>query len=256
MVKKTCARRAAGILCVALVCALGVVGQPGEVAAQSLGDMAKASKPADKGGEKKAEGKRDPREFGPGTFDLSIGAGGLFYPHIEPGLDIGLIPIADRNVVLSIGGSLELGYCLGCKLFDIAARLSGSDLSVTSWYVLPFLRANAHLNAVGRLIKMPELDVYAGLMAGPGYYSFKVESSSDNAKVDYTSVTGTVGPVLGLRYLFGKRGFVGFEARYLVTVGHEDVVLKDSSGNVIQTFNGSDVARNGTDYQVSVGVRF
>lgn len=256
MVKMTCAKRAVGVCVVALAWGVGLFGAPAEASAQSLGDMARASKKDDTkkaGGEDGAKA-RDPREFGPGTFDLSIGAGGLFYPHIEPGLDIGLIPIADRNVVLSIGGSLELGYCLGCKLFDLAARLSGSDLSVTSWYVMPFLRFNAHLNAIGRLVKMPELDVYGGLMAGPGYYSFSLEA--DDASADYTSITGTAGPVLGMRYMLGKRGFVGFEARYLVTVGQEDVTLRNSSGDVVQTFNGADVARNGTDYQVAVGLRF
>ena len=199
--------------------------------------------------------------FGAGTFDVMLGVGGFFYPHIEPGIDIGIIPLP-ANINLSLGANLDLGYCVGCLLSQALLNFVSQDSAewtIRSWYIAPQLRGLAHLGIISDIIKMPELDVYMGFGAGPAMYytGIKAESKTSGATASAEGFQWAVfgGPLAGARYMLGSSFFVALEARYFVSWGVETtrVNLDGQSLNA-----GTDAIINdryGTDYNLAIGFR-
>lgn len=192
--------------------------------------------------------------YGPGTFDLTVGFGGIWYPRLEPAVELGLIPIADNSVTLGIGMSVDVGYCLGCLLFGLIP-----ELSVRSWYVTPMPKVVAHLNFLSKAIKQDYLDPYAGLMGGPSFFYTGVEWDPDgpdnNATAEDFGIGAVVGPFAGLKAMLGDFFLVYVEARYLIGFVSDTVRVESSAGDV-EIVDRSDYLTWGLDYEFGLGVRF
>lgn len=192
-----------------------------------------------------------------GTFDLSLGVGGLFYNTIEPGLDVGLVPIAEVGTI-SVGGYVDAGYCLlGCFLFNSLMKWATSgegELQLRAFHINPMARALFHFNILAQLINLRSLDVYGGIVGGPSFYNVKLTVLDQTAA--RTSATFLVGPTFGLRYAFndGRGFFVYGEARYLMEFGSTNFQLRASDGHIYSD-NGI-VQRGGRRMKVGVGFRF
>jgi hypothetical protein len=202
-----------------------------------------------------ASTKEDALRFGAGSIDLMLGAGmdfgGLFYPHIEPGVDIGLIPVGE-DVTLSLGASVDLGYCLFCSLVNFAASATGTDLTVQSYYIAPTARALAHFNFISKILQVPELDLSAGVLVSPSLYTFRLEYG--DGQLDENTLLFSAGPVLGGRYILDSGLMLFIEYRYLVTFGASKVSVSTSSGDSY-TFDTGTVGRYGQSYAVGIGYR-
>lgn len=241
-----------------LLAALAFTAQTEQAHAQSLSDLTAGKDKKDPAYEKK---KKD-LLFGAGTVDLTVGIGGFFYPHIEPGLDVGIIPLP-ADLSISLGLNVDVGYCVGCLLFGVLDDLSGSniEMNVGSWYVAPQLRGLIHLGAISDLIRTPELDLYVGLGAGPALFRFTVDvtdktDSSKQVNASQTILTGFGGPIAGLRYMLGDTFFVGIEARYFISVSVENQSV-DFQGEQVSVDQAAYIDRRfGSDYNLSFGLRF
>ncbi len=208
----------------------------------------------------KEEAPKDERVFGAGTFDLSVGIGGVWYPHIEPGLDIGIIPLP-ASTTISLGATLDVGYCVGCLILGALASLSPDyDWTIRSWYVAPSVRALVHFGIIGEILRLPELDLYAGLMAGPAMYYFgvRLEDRHSNADVTVSEQVYTFfgGPVFGARYLLGDTLFAFLETRYLISSSVSSGAASINGDRVPISYNDYLGSRYGTDYTFGVGARF
>lgn len=206
--------------------------------------------------------KRDAMMFKAGSVDALLGIGGFFYPHIEPGLEVGVLNLPG-DVTVGVGANLDIGYCLGCLLFDLVDDISGSDYEteIRSWYVAPQLRVLVHLGFIGRIAKMPELDVYGGFGAGPALWRFSIEvfdktNPSDSAEAGYTSLAGFGGPLFGLRYMLSESFFASLEARYFISVASQNTSVNVGGSNVAVNTQGTINDRYGGDYSLSIGFRF
>lgn len=207
--------------------------------------------------------KKEKLMFGAGSVDLYLGAGGFFFPHLEPGIDIGIIPLPG-NINLSIGANLDVGYCVGCLISGFVLDFASGgnvDWEIRSWYIAPQLRGLAHLGLISDILRLPELDLYVGIGAGPAMYytGLKVTSQQDRnstASAESFSWIGFGGPLAGLRYMLSDAFFIGVEARYFVSWGVSTGRV-DLDGTTYDA--GTDAIINdryGTDYNLALGVRF
>lgn len=238
----------------ALILALGATAAPahaqnsGTPYSDDWGTPAAATEP-----EPEPEVEVYPAHMKAGSFDLALagGLGALIYPHLEPSFELALMPLGD-GISLSVGASIDLGYCLLCGVIGLVA----SDYSVSSWYFTPMGRANLHLDAFARLLELRELDPYIGFTAGPGYYSFRVTVGADNADYDYNRVTILAGPLIGGRFMMDdtQSWFFFGEARYLLEFGFETIVVNANGGRVYNV--GEGITRAGMDIVGGIGMRF
>lgn len=193
--------------------------------------------------------------YGPGDVDLlvSMGLGGLLYPHIEPAVDIGVIPIDDMT--LSFGGGIDLGWCALCALTSAV-----SGVTIASQYFAPFGRVNLHLGTLGgSLDELNEgtftLDPYAGIFAGPTLYRWTFKFDNEAANADATTTSLLFGPAIGARLgLANNRVLITGEFRYNVEIGFGSVTVEDSDGNVYYEDTNA-FTRGGTDFILGIGFR-
>ncbi len=193
----------------------------------------------------------------PGTFDLTLGLGGFWYNYVEPGVDLGMIPFGD-HVVFSLGGYLNVGYCLiGCSLFNFAARMVESEVRVNAWHANAMGRALFHLNAIAEVADLPGIDAYAGMVAGPNYFNVRIDLDEQGATgFRGQGVSLLIGPTAGARYtLSGQSGFFVYgEWRWLLEFGSQEFVVTDGRGEVI-SYN-TLIRRGGRQTAVGIGFRF
>lgn len=190
--------------------------------------------------------------FGLGTLDVTL-SGGLssgLYLFLEPGADLGLIPLGD-GLTLGLGGTVNLGWCLLC-----AGVTALTPLNVSAWYVNPLARATLHFDAIAKAIDLPQLDTYAGFTAGPSFYSFTLSVDNDPAQGDFSETTFLLGPLFGGRFTVNDdNGFFLFaEARLLMEFGYNTITFRDSNGTVYTQDDG--VSRGGLDWVGGLGMRF
>jgi hypothetical protein len=188
----------------------------------------------------------------PGTFDLTFGLGGFLYTYIEPGVDIGVLPLGDK-IVLSVGGYLNAGYCfIGCGILNFFIH----PARVSAWHVNPMGRVLFHLNAIAELASLPGIDAYGGVVAGPNYYRASLTIEDGVHAVTGQGFTFLVGPTLGGRYtLQGQSGFFIYgEARYLIEFGSQQWEVTDDRGVVYN--QNSLIHRGGRKMALGIGVRF
>lgn len=229
---------------------------PTPALAQGLGDLAtRKEDPA-------LDSKREQMQFKAGSVDMLIGVGGFLYPHIEPGIEIGVLNLPS-DISIGLGANLDLGYCLGCLLGDLIDDVTGSnyETELRSWYVAPQLRVLVHFGIISRIAKMPELDVFGGIGAGPALwnFSFEVTDKTDNsntAKASSTSLAAFGGPIIGLRYLLSESFFVSFEARYFISVTQQNTTVNVGNEQVLVDTEGTVQDRYGSNYNLAVGLRF
>jgi hypothetical protein len=224
---------------------------PLDASAQALEPEAAEALESQDSREVEAAAVEDDREFRPGSIDLLLGIGldfgGLFYPHIEPGIDVGLIPIGE-DVTLSASASVDVGYCLLCGVLSF---IDGVDIS--SYYIAPTARGLAHLNFLSRLAKMPELDLSAGLLVSPSLYTIEATYNGTTYKENSTIVS--LGPVFGVRYILDSGLMVFLEYRYLVSFGFSKQTITGQDGGEY-VLNTGDLGRYGQSYVVGIGHRF
>jgi hypothetical protein len=190
--------------------------------------------------------------FRAGSFDFTLGAGwaGFVYPHIEPGVEFGLIPLGN-DLTLGVGAVLDVGYCLLCPLVSL---IPGYSLS--SWYANPMARANLHIGSVAQILEMPNLDAYVGGMAGPAIYrvTVKVDDRGVVASATETRTTLMLGPVLGARISLDDRNrwLIFGEARFLLEVGFGETVVRIQDYEYRES---GTTTRGGMDVVFGLGMR-
>lgn len=189
--------------------------------------------------------------IGAGNIDIGItgGLGGLIYPHIAPVVDVGVLPLGP--VVISAGGSVDFGYCVLCSLVT-----SGSDWKVNSYYFTILGRAMVHVRELSEQASpSTALDPYAGLVAGPRFYRFKLEYEPDGDSATFNLNTVMVGPTVGAKVLIGdaQRWFFFGELSYLFEFGFQST--KVEVGGVTYTVEGNDYRSGGIDVSLGGGLR-
>lgn len=192
-----------------------------------------------------------------GALDIDVlvlgGFGGFLYPHVEPGVDIGLVPLGD-DFAISVGAGVDFGWCALCAVIDLV-----SDLNISSSYYAPQGRVNLHLGTlfdlIPREVESFTLDPYVGVFGGPVFYKFAVKDAQGGASVSAEQVTFLVGPALGIRLGFANNRFllVG-EYRWSNEAGFTTVTVRDENGTS-QTINGDDFSRRGNDFILGIGFR-
>jgi hypothetical protein len=211
--------------------------EPAEAQEGSAGGQ-ESSAPADEKPEK------PPEYMGPGTVDglLSIGLGGLIFVSAEPGVDVGLVPIGN-NLTLSVGGVVNMGFCLLCGIGSLAVP----NFSIGITNISPQARALLHIQAID------DVDIFAGAGFGPSIYSLRAESNG--VKLRDTITAWLFSGVVGGRY-FPSDSFFGFaELRYQVETGFNTLTLDAPEWDTSFTFNTS-YSRRGIDVILGGGLRF
>ncbi len=204
--------------------------------------------------EKAAKQTTSDKSYHAGNFELTLGGsiGGLFYPELELGAELGILPITD-GVVVSAGGVGRVGYCVLCLG---AGFLSGGLLEARAWNVSAMGRAGVHLPVLGEMFGVPELDISAGLIGGPGYFQVQVrlDDGTDSAFITKQLLSFSIGPYAALRYMFNESLFVGFDYRLLYVFSEENdfVRINDQDYEVVY----SDIVQAGAFYNAYVGIRF
>ncbi|MFU8805376.1 MAG: hypothetical protein ACNA8W_16305 [Bradymonadaceae bacterium] len=190
-----------------------------------------------------------PFQAGNLDFTLSAGFSSFLYLHLEPGAELGLIPLGN-DLTIGIGGVVNVGYCLLCPL--ISALPTG--ISVSSWYVNPMARANLHLGTVSTLLSLPQLDFFVGAIAGPAMYRITIGFD----ELDTTGVSNQVtligGPVVGGRFSLDDRNrwLIFGEARFLLEVGFTENVVRSGDQEYRESGNHG---RGGMDVVFGLGYR-
>lgn len=191
--------------------------------------------------------------FSPGSLDFTLRMGGILYNTVEPGVDLGLIPIGD-GMTLSVGGSVDAGYCLiGCALFNFLLN----PLRLNAWHINPLARVILHFNMISEIFDVPSMNIYAGLTGGPSFYNVSLTiDGDDSARANYNQTTFVIGPMAGLRYTFkGTDGFFVFvEGRFLIEAGARTYTVTDSAGN--EYSEAGWVNRGGSSTGFGLGFRF
>lgn len=187
----------------------------------------------------------------PGTLDaqVTVGLGTFLTPQIEPAVDLGLIPIGADNTI-SIGASVGAGYCLGCLIFSLLP-----DLSVRAWSLEPQARVLAHFGSLSKNLNLPELDLYAGPIAGLSMYQFTWTQSQGQISAEDRLFGISAGLLGGLHYLISDRIFLGAELKYALTFGLNSFVVQvgDTTYSEVSTNN---YVQNGFEYNFHLGARF
>ena len=201
-----------------------------------------------------AEAARSDKSYHAGNFELMLGGsiGGLFYPELELGGELGILPLGDAAVV-SVGAVGRVGYCILCLG---AGFLTGGQLEVRAWNVSAMGRAGVHLPILGETFNIPELDVSAGLIAGPSYYNVqaRLRSGNESAFVTQQLLTFSIGPYVALRYLFNDNLFVGFDYRLLYLFSEEAGTIRIADQTYDIAYN--DIVQAGGFYNGYIGIRF
>lgn len=196
--------------------------------------------------------------WGPGTTDLmlSMTVGGFLtgYLTAQPGLEVGTVELGE-GTTLGLGAEAGMGWCALCPLF---ALTPGID-RFRSTYVSPRGRMTLHFNQIADGLGIENLDTYAGIVAGPAFYSINLDFA-DGASAESTIATVIVGPVAGARLTFsGTDGFFAYgEGRYHTEFGRQSVSMEiegDEDEQVVMERAG-DVGRQGLDTFFGVGYRF
>ncbi len=188
--------------------------------------------------------------YSPGTTDLqfTLGSGSGLGLQGEVDLDIGLFPISNGDLVISLGAGLNAGYCVSCLLGDLFG------LRLRAWSIEPMGRLLLHLPSISRAINLPELSLYGGILAGPGFYRVSAGDQADTVSVDVNFIAITTGALVGLHYLFGERFYAGIEARLLLRAGAE-IATVEVDGTT-QTVDQGELADSGFGYTAHIGLRF
>ncbi len=189
--------------------------------------------------------------IGAGNIDIGItgGLGGFIYPHIAPVVDVGVLPLGD--VVISAGGSVDFGYCVLCSLVT-----SGSDWKVNSYYFTILGRAMVHIRELSEQAgPTTALDPYAGLVAGPRFYRFKLEYEPEGDSATFNLNTVMVGPTVGAKVFLGdaQRWFFFGELSYLFEFGFESTEVE--IGGVTYKVESNDYRSGGLDVSLGGGLR-
>jgi hypothetical protein len=227
---------------------------------QPFGDPPPANnggQPANTAPQAGAQQKSEPA-FYAGDIDIIVGGGigGLVYPYIEPAVDVGLIPL-NEDFSISVGGGVQFGWCLLCAALDAV-----SDLDFSSSYIQPYGRALIHSGTLGGLLdgvagNSFTIDLNAGLMAGPSFYSLTItEENVDNpASVDYSQTSFILGPVAGARLGFSDNTFFLFvEYRFVAEIGLSQIEYIDRNGNTI-AYGDDAFSQDGSDFMLGLGFR-
>lgn len=201
--------------------------------------------------------------FSPGNFDILMHGGVTRWGTwlwVEPGAELGIMELSD-GIVLGGGANLNVGWCGLCTLFQGLTRIE----RLRGWYVSPTVRPTIHFNVLADALNVPQLDVYAGFVAGASWYQLSMEIASGTgagteAESNVFSLLG--GPLLGGRYtLTGDAGFfVAAEVRMLFEAGISTTTVQVETEENEQLV--SDQARNVrrgaslTDWNLAIGFRF
>lgn len=194
--------------------------------------------------------------FGAGDLDILANFGfNIVYVHVEPAIDVGVIPIAD-DFTISLGGGFGYGYCVLCGALTAVSRVN-----VSSSYMFPYGRANLHVNTLGGLIPSDidgmTLDLYAGIYGGPQFYRFALdfEDDADDTRATVTQTSVRLGPALGVRLGFKDNRLLLFgEYRWGAELGFTTVRIENEDGTVYD-ITGDDYARRGSDFVLGLGLR-
>lgn len=190
--------------------------------------------------------------IGVGDIDIGVtgGLGGFIYPHIAPVVDVGVLPLG--QVHISAGGSADFGYCVLCSLVT-----SGSeDWKVNSYYFTVLGRAMVHIRELAEQASpSTALDPYAGLVAGPRFYRFKVEYEPEGDSATFNLNTVMVGPTAGAKVLVGdaQRWFFFGELSYLFEFGFESTEVEVDG--VSYKVESNDYRSGGLDVSLGGGLR-
>ena len=214
---------------------------------------ADAPPPVDADVEARQEGAQEAEAFEPsfsaGSVDLLLtaGFGAFLYPHIELGVDIGVVPLPE-DITISFSVAGDLGYCVLC------AGLSAlSTYNVQSYYITIYGRALAHLGILSRLAKLPELDPYLGVQAGPTTFQYQFTLDNSDAEALTSQWLVSAGPLLGVRYMLNDTFLVFGEVRYLLSLGYSNASVNIAGETYVA---GDNYANRGTDYLIGIGARF
>lgn len=185
----------------------------------------------------------------PGDIDISVsgGLGGLLYPHLQPSVDVGVVPLGP--VVLSVGGSVDAGICALCGVFNAV-----SDWTIRSWYISALGTSRVHIRSIAEAVgDSVRLDPYAGFAAGPRYYRFSVSYDPEDVsgKASLTSIL--MGPLAGARFYPSEGGFFVYgEFSYLIELGFESVTV--DAGAYSYKID-QDYRSGGLDFGLGIGLR-
>lgn len=240
------------ILCALVLAWCVVLGTSSVAWAQFDDDIPPTAE--EKAAEEAAKKATSDKSYHAGNFEMMLGGsiGGLFYPELELGAELGILPIMD-GVVVSAGGVGRVGYCVLCLG---AGFLTGGQLEVRAWNVSAMGRAGVHLPVLGETFGVPELDVSFGLIGGPGYYQVqaRLDDGSDSAFVTQQLLNFSIGPYAALRYMFNESFFVGFDYRLLYVFSQESGTVRINDQNYDIAY--SDIVQAGGFYNAYVGIRF
>ena len=201
--------------------------------------------------------------FNPGNFDITVHGGATSWGTwlwIEPGAELGIMELAD-GIVLAGGANLNMGWCGLCT---ILGGLPGID-RIRGWYVSPSVRPTVHFNVLADAIDLPQLDVYAGGILGPSFYSLSIVTDNNigvgaDAETNVFSIIG--GPLFGARFtLSGDAGFfIAAEMRILGEFGTTTTSLQITDGEdeelVEDQARGLRRGAAVTDTNIGIGFRF
>ncbi len=240
-----------------VVCLLALSAPAFAQSGQPFGDPAPSNtQPQSTPQEPAAQKKAEPA-FYAGDIDIIVGGGigGLVYPYVEPSVDIGLIPL-NSDFSISVGGGVQFGWCLLCAALDAA-----SDLDFSSSYIQPYGRALVHAGTLGGLLSNVSedftIDLNAGLLGGPSFYTFKIEeeNTANPASVNVNQTSFVLGPVVGGRVGFSDNTFFLFiEYRFLAEIGLSEVEYVDGNGNTV-TYDQDAFSQQGSDVMLGLGLR-
>lgn len=214
-------------------------------------------------GDVRAEQHEEPFDgpFSPGTFDLNLHGGfaGITWVWMEPGIEAGLVEIAD-GVVIGGGAMLNAGVCSTCPLVGLFPGVE----YLRAWYVSPKLRASVHLNLVAEAFDMPQLDLYGGVYGGPSFYrvSMRLDPQYVTGEASSNSFGIVAGPFLGMRYLLSEGGgfFVTVEIRALAEfatrISNVEVDTEDDRQIVRDRTVGLRRGARMMDWHLGIGYRF
>lgn len=198
--------------------------------------------------------------FHAGDIDIMVGGGlgGLAYPHIEPSVDIGIVPITD-DFSISVGGGVDFGWCLLCAALDAVSP----NLDFASSYIRPYGRVLFHLGTLGGLLddlggSDYTIDLNGGLMGGPAFYSFTVteENTANPAKYESSTTSVVLGPLIGGRLGFADNTFFLFlEYRFLAELGFSSASFETGDGETIVYDNTDTYNQDGSDFMLGLGFR-
>ncbi|MEM1348573.1 MAG: hypothetical protein AAGI01_08470 [Myxococcota bacterium] len=194
-----------------------------------------------------------PEYYDAGTLDLTLtGAiNGLLYPQIEPGVELGLFDVSE-DFTVSVGGSVSLGYCIGCFLVDL---VSAGQLRLRARNLIATGRLAVHFPVLSRILELPELDISAGLVVLPGVNTVRWIVPEGGASASVRSLYFGIGPQASARYLLRKNLFVWVNYRLLLSTSWNRGTVEIDGITYDVSSVDAGILR-GSLYSVGVGLRF